>query len=458
MAGENMKESMDRTMSALKDRLRQARENLGKVRESAGSLRESAAPQEKPSAEKPTPERITPEKPATDRVLRIVTPSGTVHSAVSLSRHLGRQSSKLGSMVSGTEDEFLHIGARLHDFHLRAYKISEMSEYVAKVVNDKEVEKSITELNRILGMLKTWLSGLPADERTSTRRHRAENVVERTESCLDSLTAKHRRTAALARTFSSRSDSVTVYVGEIVRSLQYHDITRQRIEHVKMKLDNLIARVDGARGQPVTNELTAEAGGTCRELAGVLMTAREEFGHAALSITENLDMVASNAFAVSEEIHASTKGESDSEKSFLSGMGNWVGALADTLDDFSGDIDAAAGGHGDICAEFPQLIEILNGIVKSMHMINGNILYRLSLIDESGKRLSGDIRNEIGMFVVHGTMASGLEDVTASLLSIAEECGAAGFPPTGTPRKASGGDCAARIRVADAQGEAIEIF
>ncbi|HEX9860956.1 MAG TPA: hypothetical protein VGB23_07085, partial [Nitrospirota bacterium] len=205
-------------------------------------------------------------------------------------------------------------------------------------------------------------------------------------------------------------------------------------------------------------ELAAETGGICSELACVLMTATEEFSAAALSITENLSMVASNAFAISEEIHASTKGESDSEKSFLSGMGNWLGALVDTLEDFPDDIDAPAGGHRDIRAEFPRLIEILNEMVKSVHVINGNVLYRLSLIDESGNRLSGDIGKEIGMFAVHDKMAAALEDVTASLVSIAGECGVTGFPPAGAPRKTSGESCAARTSVAGAHGEAVEIF
>ena len=61
-------------------------------------------------------------------------------------------------------------------------------------------------------------------------------IVEGAIRCLNSLTEKHDLSSATLHDAATRWYQISRDIGEVVSSLQFHDITRQRIEHVKESL------------------------------------------------------------------------------------------------------------------------------------------------------------------------------------------------------------------------------
>ena len=61
-------------------------------------------------------------------------------------------------------------------------------------------------------------------------------IVDGAIGCLNSLTEKHDLSSATLHDVTARWNQISRHIGEVVTSLQFHDITRQKIEHVKESL------------------------------------------------------------------------------------------------------------------------------------------------------------------------------------------------------------------------------
>jgi methyl-accepting chemotaxis protein len=87
---------------------------------------------------------------------------------------------------------------------------------------------------RLSLLVKGNLSKIMAFEQSS--HGQALFIVDGAFHCLNSLTEKHDHSAAMLKDVTIRWDRIARNIGDIVSSLQFHDITRQRIEHVKESL------------------------------------------------------------------------------------------------------------------------------------------------------------------------------------------------------------------------------
>jgi methyl-accepting chemotaxis protein len=86
----------------------------------------------------------------------------------------------------------------------------------------------------------------------TTQRTQAGIVLDKTMASLEPLLEKHGLSAAAAGQISTRYEAVSQRIGEIVTSMQFHDITRQRIEHAQQALAGIGAHEPSASkgGQP----------------------------------------------------------------------------------------------------------------------------------------------------------------------------------------------------------------
>lgn len=451
MGGELPREKLDRIMSELRERLRQASEHAGMAREAASeadreraeivrpfrpSLHTSPAPppglhaDTKPSASVPRGLETRPEPcPLPERLAPDM-----------WADYLKRLASRLDSITLDAEGEFLAIGSHLHEFQQRALKISDISERVVRLINDKQIGRTITELDRILYRMKKWLAACPPGALPPSRLQNACAVVEKTVVCLDSLQKKHGLSAHMLSEFLDRSNHISRSIGSVVESLQYNDITRQHIEHVKGGLREAADRLSGAglgRRTDGCQDFAPIAGDMARECArqaALLASAKEGLCAAVKAIKQNLSDVAGDAAEMSAEIHTVTKGDDQSGKSFLSSLGNSIGALTDTLaalcaEEARQDGPAAvrtSGGMpfrpaGRLPDEFARMVEDLRAMVSSLHLINGNILYRLSIVEEAGRTLSSEIEDAVGGITVHARVSVVADEVAAGLKAVAGE-------------------------------------
>ena len=81
------------------------------------------------------------------------------------------------------------------------------------------------------------------DQFETSRHGQAVQILEGTGQCLNSLTEKHRLSSLAVQDVNARWGRISRAIGEVVSSLQFHDITRQRIEHVKEALAEVAERL-----------------------------------------------------------------------------------------------------------------------------------------------------------------------------------------------------------------------
>jgi len=126
-------------------------------------------------------------------------------------------------------------------------------------------------------------------------------ILDKTASGLESLTEKHSQSSKSATRIAARYDSISRNIGEIVSSLQFHDIMRQRVEHVKKALDSI--GPEQAHGGDSRGRLT-QAVGICELQIAQLRTARDELICAVDNILDNLRGVAAAVLEIAGETQA----------------------------------------------------------------------------------------------------------------------------------------------------------
>ena len=93
---------------------------------------------------------------------------------------------------------------------------------------------SSDSLSQLIGQTLAKVLDLETAQQTQ-----AGIVFDKTMSSLESLLERHALSAAGAGQISTRYEAVSQRIGGIVSSMQFHDITRQRIEHVQQALAGL---------------------------------------------------------------------------------------------------------------------------------------------------------------------------------------------------------------------------
>ncbi len=99
--------------------------------------------------------------------------------------------------------------------------------------------------DQLIENIRTTLSkaeGLQAIERKN-----AQTILNTTNENLSFLNSKHKAASGSAKNLSSSYKNISEKISEIVSSLQFHDITRQKLEHVMETLKKLSNRIEDSR-------------------------------------------------------------------------------------------------------------------------------------------------------------------------------------------------------------------
>jgi hypothetical protein len=122
---------------------------------------------------------------------------------------------------------------------------------------------------------------------------------------LSAVAEKNRLAAETTRTLSDRSSAITASIGEIVMSLQYQDITRQQIEHVRISLNEIsdeLGKVRASDNFERSGEVMKIVGEVCRLQSAQLSHSRDELGAAAKRIFASLHGVSGTVTAIALEM------------------------------------------------------------------------------------------------------------------------------------------------------------
>ena len=286
-------------------------------------------------------------------------------------------------------------------------------EKLAVVIEEKtsHLLKRSESLSHVIGEVLVRVSELE-----TTQHAQAEVILGKTMASLEALSTKHASSATGVHGISSRYEAISRNIGQIVSSMQIHDITRQRIEHATEALDGIAAQKQNlltVSPEAATDEQTIKSGATggrggfwrgwprrrshvcgdgsdlptagdiCGIQAAQLRHARDLLVAEVESIIENLAQVAGHVAEMSQEMDKMVGTEKAAGQSFLSeietGFSTVMSALSaygvanrelsSVMNSVGGTLQDMSAYSGDIEGIGAQIRLIaLNAIVKASHM------------------------------------------------------------------------------------------
>ncbi len=303
-----------------------------------------------------------------------------------------------------TKIESARLGQRSGDFRTLAESVGDLAALIESK-SDNIVERGAVLDASIDDTLSRVL------EHESALRERARAILADASMSLAALVDAHDKGAETAKAVSDRSSGISGDIGAVVTSMQFHDITRQQIEHVVdafADLDRKIAAVSGGwPGAPAADRrrVAGLARDICALQAAHLDNAQKTFASAVDSVSRSLRGIACGADGIAGDAgrmagtvdltgHTALSSTEQGLSSVVSALKESVGAgrdlaevvraAADTVEEmsaFAGDIDQIG-------------IEIelvaLNAVVKAAH--TGEKGAALGVLAESIQKLSSDSR------------------------------------------------------------------
>lgn len=279
-----------------------------------------------------------------------------------------------------------------------------------------DVEKLSHQVNNKSGNImlhRQTLSGVITDNlqivRVSETSQDTEvgGILKSTSTSLESLISVNGRCNTFGELVSSVSSEVSGNIGEVVSSMQAHDMTRQQIEHIVEALERLASNLEtdncSQQDPGQLKRLITEVGDVCELQAAQLRHAASELHGAVGSIVDNLRDIAYKQSQMAEETLNITGADGPSGNSFVegisSGLATVTGVLAKcskTDRELAGIMQKVAQTIGEISGFVTDIEEIgseidliaLNSQIKAAH--TGVEGAALGVLAEAIKRLSLD--------------------------------------------------------------------
>jgi len=331
--------------------------------------------------------------------------------------------------------------ARFGEMQTGFLTVSEDVRKLAQHILAKSQE--LTERSSVLSaMIRENLGLLREFERS--RSAAARRLTDDTARSLDVMVEKHRASSNTLGNISERYGQVSRNISEIVASLQFHDITRQRLEHVREALDDLVAlvrlsaaeassRFSSRKLMDGTGRL-ASAERVCRLQGAQADHAGRELISAVERIIDNLRGVADSAGAIAGQTAAIAGQSDDTGQSFLSGLEQGLSSLTASLADY-GRIDekmSAVMRHvASATEDMSQFIGEIEGIGINMRTVALNAQVNAAHIGEDGLSL-GVLAGDVQQLAYDTTRKiEGISTGLATVVSLARDLdagdGAAGY-------------------------------
>ncbi len=279
----------------------------------------------------------------------------------------------------------------------------------SNILASTETLKNVVQqtLSRILG-LETMKQG------------KVRSILDNAQSTILSLSEKNRSSAVTAGKISEDLETITKRIGEVVSSLQFHDITRQQIEHVEDALNGLCTRLDKAELSSLPaqtklmplrytsgdgDEITIDTYAVCELQRAQLNDSEQRFVGAVERIIDNLKNIAVNITGVYRNVQDMAGAEDQMSTSFFSKLELGVseaisslGEVKDTIEDLSAAMQSLTSTVTDMSKFMYDIEEIgseieliaVNALIKSAH--TGAEGAPLGVIADAIRKLSADAR------------------------------------------------------------------
>jgi hypothetical protein len=250
----------------------------------------------------------------------------------------------------------------------------------------------------------------------SKQEGKARSILDNAQSTILSLSEKNQSSSVTAGRISEELETITKSIGEVVTSLQFHDITRQQIEHVKEALDGLCARLSLARisteSPPSTNDedsnkIVMDTYAVCELQRAQLVDSEQKLLTAVGSIIDSLKNIAVSINEIYHDVQNMAGSEGETSSSFFSKLETGVsegisslGEIKDAIRELSSTMRSLTSTVTDMSRFMYDIEEIgseieliaVNALIKSAH--TGTEGAPLGIIAEAIRKLSVDARRQ----------------------------------------------------------------
>jgi len=285
------------------------------------------------------------------------------------------ESARLGDKETGFEALADEVGKLSFEIENRCFQLLASSESLSLLVGQT--------LSKVLDL-------------EATQQTQAGIVLDKTMSSLESLLEKRRLSAGAAGQISTRYEAISRRIGEIVSSMQFHDITRQRIEHVQQALASF-----GPHELPAGNGGQQEDGGGAGkdlrlvgDVSGLqiaqLLYARGELVSAVRNIIDNLSALADLVAEMAHETSKMAGAADETGHSFLTGVEAGFSSVISALKTYGEagrELSFAMGSVGTMLREMSAHTGNIEAIGEKMKLIALNATVKACHIGEEGATL-----------------------------------------------------------------------
>jgi hypothetical protein len=300
--------------------------------------------------------------------------------------------------------------ARLHHDDVGFYDLVQEIKRLTLEIQSKS-EDILNHSDSLARLIRKTLSEVAGLE---SRRHgHARALLEKTMDHISSLTDRYKRSSVTAAQSSRRYEEISKSIGEVVSSIQFHDITRQKIEHVSETIEQLADRIEAAslrRGRSRSDEASsvlASAGKVCELQTIQLSHAKEEFVEAVNRIIRSLQRISGEASSMVDENREMSGTADQASHSFFSGIERGLGSVQSILSEYalttrtlSFAIHQIVSTTGELAAFVKDIERIgiyieriaLNACVKAAHL--GEEGLTLGVLSEAIQQLSVEARQK----------------------------------------------------------------
>lgn len=377
-----------------------------------------------------------------------------------------------------------------------------------KKLSERIKEKSSqikSQSDELLGMIRQAFK--KAEDSRKSQRDQSRSMLDHTVSNNTILAKKNDDAMLSARLVATKSQGITESIGDIVSSLQFHDITRQQIEHVKEVIEYLTnamnsgehdvtelaammdevgslqieqlnqseADITSAVAKVIENlrNLTSSVAGIIDEtqrvswasdiegrgfmeeidsgIAGVIRCLDEnirEQMNLMETMTSLSDMVSEMSvfireieymgqnlqlIALNARIKAAHIGQEGASLDTISGgiyelSKNSRGLTKDLSEMLGAIVDLAKGFDADIAEirhsqekQVQEMMDNLQGIIRSLHQVNDNVLTIITDMNTTGESLMADIQKSLGEFRVKERMEADIDKARKAMDMVLSE-------------------------------------
>jgi methyl-accepting chemotaxis protein len=303
-------------------------------------------------------------------------------------------------------------------------------------------------IGQVLALMADHL--LLARKFEASQQEKARQVLDRSRQSIVTM-EKQQALSCLAVTDAARRwKNIAGRVGEVVSSLQFHDITRQRMEHVHEALTELMEERQRneeslERKSPVarylffvrnngspadTPEVMSRAAATCELQAAQLQHAREDLGGAMERIGQNLSNISSEISMLSGDIQNVAGFSEEKKDTYFSEMEASLAKLKETIREFAEmngkmsasmlQVAAAVGDMTSLVRDIQRVgitmrITALNACVHAAHI--GASGMALGVLADSIQQLSVDTSGSID------SISSNLDAIGAKASALSRQGG-----------------------------------